>query len=196
MIYNLSICFNLFPSWWEPLWWDSLFSQKILSRIYTTLHICIYIYIYRGYIQIFPHHPWIPKWVEGILAAVAVPYRGRLPPSRCPARFPAKSASLSRSKIVVQGLLRGCEILWEKKAMNLLINPKDIIIFFRFFLNPFWRRCFWTCGKGCVFESWGLVFAVGSSMASWVNHLAKWVHPMRSSGSCLNRQLPRLIWKN
>ena len=22
------ICFNLFPSWWEPLWWDSLFSQK------------------------------------------------------------------------------------------------------------------------------------------------------------------------
>ena len=117
------------------------------NKYYNTAYIClyyhisilhyIYAYIYRGYIQIFPHHPWIPKWVEGILAAVAVPYRGRLPPSRCPARFPAKSASLSRSKIVVQGLLRGCEILWGKKAMNLLINPKDIIIFFRFFLNPF-----------------------------------------------------------
>ena len=25
------ICFNLFPSWWEPLWWDSLFSHKILG---------------------------------------------------------------------------------------------------------------------------------------------------------------------
>lgn len=95
------------------------------NKYYNTAYIClyyhisilhyIYAYIYRGYIQIFPHHPWIPKWVEGILAAVAVPYRGRLPPSRCPARFPAKSASLSRSKIVVQGLLRGCEILWGKK---------------------------------------------------------------------------------
>ena len=164
MIYNLSICFNLFPSWWEPLWWDSLFSQKILSRIYTTLHICIY--IYRGYIQIFPHHPWIPKWVEGILAAVAVPYRGRLPPSRCPARFPAKSASLSRSKIVVQGLLRGCEILWEKKAMNLLINPKDIIIFFRFF---------WIHFEGDVFEHVGKVVSlkVGGLFLQWG---APWHH--------------------
>ena len=118
--------------------------------------------------------------------------RRRLPPSRCPARFPAKSASLSRFKIVVQGLLRGCEILWAKN-MNLLIIPKEskryyYCISFRFFLNPFWRRCFWTWGKGCVFESCEGLFLGAVGISLLVNHSlwAKWVDPMTSSGSCLN----------
>lgn len=61
-----------------------------------------------------------------------------------------------------QGVVKSCGY----KAMNLVTNPKDMIIFFSFFLNPFWRRCFWTCGKGWVFESCGGLFwgAVGSSM--------------------------------
>lgn len=97
--------------------------------------------------------------------------------------------------------------LWNlvgKKNTNLLINPKEskrYYDFLRFFLNPFWRQCFWTWGKGCVFESCGGLFlgAVGSSLL--VNHSlwAKWVYPMTSSGSsgsCLNRQLPSLIWNN
>ena len=33
------ICFNLFPSWWEPLWWDSLFSQKTKTTRFQDLRV-------------------------------------------------------------------------------------------------------------------------------------------------------------
>ena len=130
----ISIYFMIFHISYNK-YYNTAYIFCVLSRIYTTLHTCIYIYIediYRYSHIIHGSQNGLKGSLLPLQCRIAAGFlhRGARRDFRRRARACPGQRSSSKGS---QGVVKSCGY----KAMNLVTNPKDMIIFFSFFLNPF-----------------------------------------------------------